>query len=270
MPELSIIILTWNTAEITKKCVLSIEKYLKNKIDYEIIVADNGSTDNTENVFSTLKSIKYIKHQTNYGFAKGNNLATKHAKGKYLSFLNSDMEFKNDSFVKMYTFFKKNSSIAAIGPKFLNPDLTPQSSVFPPQTAFNAFKEFFLNVPSFSKYLPIGNTPVSVWAISGGAMLIRADIFKQVNGWNEKYFFYFEDLDLCRQLQQLGQKIYYFPTAQVIHHHGASGKNLADAGNQWRRLIPSSKLYHGNIKHYLLFLIIWSGQKWQKIKKLFG
>lgn len=270
MPELSIIILTWNTAKITKKCLLSVEKYLKNKINYEIIVADNGSNDNTEEIFKNLKFVKYLNHKTNYGFSKGNNLAVKHARGKYLLFLNSDIEIIDDSLTKMYNFFKKDSSIAAIGPKFLNSDLTPQASVFPPQTIKNAFMEFFLKIPSYSKYLPTKDIPISVWAISGGAILIRKKTFRQINGWNEKYFFYYEDLDLCRKLRRFGQKIYYFPGAEIIHRHGASGKNLTDLDNQWRRLIPGSKIYHGILKHYLLFLIIWSGQKWQKIKNIFG
>jgi len=265
MPELSIIILTWNTAEITKKCVLTVEKYLKNKINYEIVVADNGSTDNTSEIFKSMDSVRYIKNENNYGFAKGNNLAAKHAKGKYLLFLNSDMELIDDSLLKMYNFFKKNPSITAIGPKFLNSDLTPQASIFPPQTVKNAIKEFFFQVPSYSKYLPKGNTPTSVWAISGGTLLMREKTFRQINGWNEKYFFYYEDLDLCRQLHRLGKKIYYFPQASVVHHHGASGRNLADNNNQWKRLIPGSKKFHGLPKHYLINFIIWSGQKWQKV-----
>jgi len=269
MPELSIIILTWNTAEITKKCVLSIEKYLKNKIDYEIIVADNNSTDNTQKTFQKLKSVRYIRHSQNFGFSKGNNLAAQKARGQYFFFLNSDMELVDSDLVNMLQYFKKHPKIGIIGPAFLNTDLTPQGSVFPPQTIQNAFKEFWLGKSTYSKYSPKTEKPTKVWSISGGAILIRQSLFKKIGGWNTKYFMFYEDLDLCRQVRKHGQKIYYYPKLKVVHHHGASGKNLTDTDNQWRRLIPSSKLYHGHLKHYLLFLVIWSGQKWQKIKRLF-
>jgi len=63
----------------------------------------------------------------------------------------------------------------------------------------------------------------------------------------------------------LGKKIIYYPECKVIHRHGASGTAIADTSNQWRRLVPSSILYHGKFIHYLIFLIMWSSQKWQKI-----
>jgi len=78
---------------------------------------------------------------------------------------------------------------------------------------------------------------------------------------------YFEDLDFCRRVRKAGYKIYYLPTAEIIHEHGASGKTLVDPADQWKRLIPSSKIYHGWLKHYLISFILWSGQKCLKRKK---
>ena len=90
-------------------------------------------------------------------------------------------------------------------------------------------------------------------------------MFKKIGKWNEKYFFYYEDMDLCRQVTKNDKDIIFYPKCQVIHRHGASGTKLADTQNQWRRLIPSSIKFHGFLKHYLINFIIWSGQKWQKI-----
>ena len=257
--NLSIVIVTWNTAKITQKCVQTINKFLDNP---EIIIVDNGSEDNTVELLSKEKNIKIIKNNSNLGFSKANNIGLKHVSNEFILFMNSDIELINDSINNLLEYFQKNNNIGIIGPKFLNPDLTPQASVFPRQTALNAFKEFWLNKKNaYSKYLPNTDQPIKVWAISGGCLLTKKSFFKSIGGWNEKYFFYFEDMDLCRKINKKGKDIVFYPQCQIIHHHGASGTKLANFQNQWKRLIPSSKIYHGKIIHYFIFLIIWSSQK---------
>lgn len=263
MPKLSIIIVTWNTAQITKKCIDTINQYLPENFA-EIIITDNGSSDDTQAVTSKLKSVKYVNTGSNLGFAKGCNFGAKYATGKYLLFLNSDMELIDSTLVEMVEYLENNSNVGIVGPRFLNIDLSPQGSVMPPQTPLNAFKEYWLGqLESYSKYTPMTKVPIKVWAISGGAVLINHEYFKKIGGWDEKYYFYYEDLELCRQIRKLGKIIIYYPKCKVIHRHGASGKIIANPENQWRRLIPSSILYHGKFIHYLIFLIMWTSQKWQ-------
>lgn len=265
---LSIIIVTWNTAKITQKCVQTINKFLDNP---EIIVVDNGSKDNTVELLSKEKNVKIIKNNTNLGFSKANNIGLKHTTNEFILFMNSDIELIDDSINNLLEYFQNNTNVGIIGPKFLNPDLTPQASVFPKQSAINAFKEFWLNQKSsYSKYLPQTNQPTKVWAISGGCLLTTKSFFESIGAWNEKYFFYFEDLDLCRNVNKIGKDVIYYPKCQIIHRHGASGAKLADSQNQWRRLIPGSIKYHGYLKHHLINSIIWSGQKLQKIKSIFN
>lgn len=264
-PKLSIIIVTWNTSQITKKCIDTINQYLPNNF-CEIIITDNGSTDNTLDLVSKLPHVKYVNTGSNLGFAKGCNFGAKYATSKYLLFLNSDMELVDSTLVDMVQYLEDNPETGIIGPQFLNIDLTPQGSVLPPQTPLNAFKEYWLGISeAYSKHTPSVSKPTAVWAISGGAVLINHQYFKKIGGWDEKYFFYYEDLELCRQIHKLGKKIIYYPECKVIHRHGASGSAIADNSNQWRRLIPSSILYHGKFVHYLIFLIIWTSQKWQKL-----
>ncbi len=273
--KLSIIIPTWNTAKITLDCVKTIKKYLGNFP--QIVIVDNASTDNTINLLKKLerseilsnrrKNIKLeiIKNVQNFGFAKACNIGAKEAVGDYLLFLNSDIKLVDNSLLSMLKFFSQNPQIGVIGPQFLNPDHSIQSSVFPPQTIKNAIKEFWLGQKTYSKFTPTSKTPISVWAISGGALLIKKELFKKINGWNEKYFMYFEDLELCRQIHHQQKQVFYYPFAKLIHHHGASGHKLIDNNKQWQRLIPGSKIYHGSIKHYLLFLIIYLSQKCKKL-----
>lgn len=257
---LSIIIPTWNTSDITIKCVDSIIKYLPN--DYaEIIVVDNGSTDNTPHIFSELKNINYYRLEKNLGYGQACNFGANKSTAPYLLFLNSDMEFIDNSLIKMLDFYTITKNCGLIGPKFLNPNKSVQSSVFPDQSFQNAFKEFFLKQSAYSKYTPASHKAVPVWAISGGAVLISKVIFNKVGGWDKRYFMYYEDMELCRQIRNHHLKVYYYPICRLIHRHGASGKTLADSQNQWKRLIPGSIQYHGFIKHYFLNSLIWWSQK---------
>lgn len=263
--NLSIIIVTWNTAKITQKCVQTINNFLKNP---EIIVVDNGSNDNTIELISKEKNVKIIKNSSNLGFSKANNIGLREASNEFILFMNSDMELIDNSVENLLNYLKNNNNVGIIGPKFLNPDLTPQPSVFPKQNILNAFKEFWLNKKNnYSKYLPKTENPTKVWSISGGCILTKKSFFKSIGGWNEKYFFYFEDMDLCRKINRLKKDVIFFPQCKVIHHHGASGTKLADSQNQWRRLIPGSKKYHGILNHHLINLTIWSGQKINKLIK---
>lgn len=264
MTKFSIIIPTWNTADITKKCVQTINKYIPNA---QIIVVDNGSQDNTVKDLKKYKNIKLIENKSNLGFSKANNIGLKSATTDYIVFMNSDIELIDKSLIEMVNYLKKNKNIGLIGPKFLNPDITPQASVFPPQTCLNAYKEFWLGKKeAYSKYIPKDDKPSLVSFISGGCIAVNKKYFETIGKWNEKYFFYYEDMDLCRQVTKSGKNIVYYPNCQIIHRHGASGQKIADSQNQWRRLIPSSKKFHGVVKHNILNFIIWSGQKWQKIK----
>jgi len=266
---LDIIIVNWNTADTTKKCVDSIIKYVNN-ISYQITVVDNASTDNSIQLLEKIdnRRLKIIKNQFNFGYAKACNIGASQAKAKYLLFLNSDILFIDNSLKLLIDYYNTTKKIGAIGPKYLNPDLTPQASVFPKQTIINAFKQYFLNQPfTFSKYTPDSNSIQKVWSISGGCILIKNSIFKKIGKWNQDYFMYYEDLDICRRLIKNGFNIIYYPLAKVIHYHGLSGKKVAPNNNQWKRLIPSSIKYHGFVKHVLLTSILYLGQKWQKFLK---
>lgn len=248
MIDLSIIIVNYKTPELTKACVASVKKYPP-KVSYEIIVIDN-SFDNV-------------------GFARGNNKGIKKAKGKYILLLNSDTEVKEGSIDKLLEFAKGHKDAGAVVPKLLNPDGSVQASVFRFPTLWRAIRQYFLrNKDLLDKYVP--NTNIIEVAIMA-AYLITPTCLKKVGLLNEKYFMYFEDFDYARKIKKADLKIYYLADSEVFHHHGASGRSLAENSNQWRRLIPSSKIYHGAFRHYLINAIIWLGQKWALTKKiLFG
>lgn len=129
--KLSIIILTYNTQEQIKTCVNSIISQYGEEIDkgeMELIVADNGSSDNTISILKTIKGIRIVENGKNFGFGKGNNLAAKKAKGNYIIFLNSDIKVKDKGFLKMLKYMDENSNVGILGGKLKNFDGTDQKS----------------------------------------------------------------------------------------------------------------------------------------------
>lgn len=272
MIKLSIIIVNYNTGEFLARCLRSIGATTQNFKNpaAEVIIIDNASTDEsirgikstTFRLRSGQASIKSIKNKANLGFAKAANQGIKVAKGEYILLLNPDTEVRNGAIKKMMEFARSTDDIGVIGARLLNPDGTVQASTFHFPTIWRAVREFWLGQEgAYSKYTPKGDKPIIVDAIVGAAFLITPQARKIVGLLDERYFMYFEDLDYCRRVKRAGLKVYYLPSAQIIHYHGVSGQNLAKEENQWRRLIPSSKLYHGWLKHSLINFVIWLGVK---------
>src|SRR3989304_3394871 len=139
--DLSIIIISFNTKKITAGCVNSIIKS-KPKVQYEIIVVDNGSSDESVAVLEKLP-VRLVKNSTNVGFAKANNQGIKIAKGKYILLLNSDTKVKNEAIDRLYNFANERSDTGVVGPRLLNSDATSQGSVFKLPTIFRAFRQYF-------------------------------------------------------------------------------------------------------------------------------
>lgn len=260
-PEISIIIVNYNTLSLTLKCVDSILKS-NPKIPFEIIVVDNGSSDGSGEALKKIEGgkVRIILHKQNLGFAKGNNSGIKKARGTYIFLLNSDTEVKRGAIEVLYEFAKHTPNVGLVAPMLLNPDLSIQASVFRFPTLGRTIKQYWFGKKALlDKYYPKASKPTKVEAVVAAAVLITPAAIKKVGLLDERYFMYFEDLEYCKNVWKNGLEIYYHPLAQVIHHHGASGKNTADANNQWRRLIPSSKIYHGLLKHWAISFVIRTG-----------
>src|SRR5258708_4283169 len=232
--EVSIIIVNYKTPKLTKDCVESIKKSLP-KVPYEIIVIDN-SIDNI-------------------GFEKAKNKGIKKAKGRYILLVNSDTIVKKGGRDKLYDFAKIHDDAGVVAPKLLNTDGSIQPSVFRFPTIAKAIEQYFFGKKNLlDKYIPETQTvEVAVMA----AFLITPKAIEQVGLLNEKYFMYFEDFDYCRRVAKAGLKIYYLPTAEIIHIHGASGGNI-------KYLQQSAKKYHGFVGYYIYTSVLWLGQKLNK------
>ena len=267
---LSIIIVSLNTKKLTEDCIKSILSE-GSQISKEIIVVDNGSSDGSVEALRRLKKerkIDLVENKGNFGYAKANNQGIRKAKGKYLLLLNNDTLVHKGALGELVDFAGKTPSVGVVGSKLLNIDGTLQASCYNFPTITNAIKEYWLGEKGlFGKYAPKGKKPVEVDAVVGAVFLITPQARRKVGILDERYFAYFEDIDYCRQTWGAGLKVYYLPSSVITHYHGATFKKLADEKDRWKKLIPSSKIYHGVVKHYVINTILWLGQKWEKFFK---
>lgn len=234
MIDLSIIIVNFNVKEFLKNLLDSINKASQNLI-IEIIVVDNASDDGSiEMIKEKFPYVVLIENKFNVGFGKANNQALKIAQGKFILLINPDTLVSEDTFVKMIEFFNSNPLAGMAGCKILNPDGTLQLACrrsFPgPWTAFTkvtGLSSLFPKSKLFARYNLTyldENQTYEVDAISGSFMMLRKEVYDKVGGFDEQFFMYGEDLDLCYRIQKSGYKIYYVHTTQIIHYKGESTK----------------------------------------------
>lgn len=261
--DLSIIIVSYNTKDFIDKCLESIRSTINGKLDYEIIVVDNASTDGSlESIKHYVSSVKYgnikiIGNKNNLGFSKANNIGVRKAKGRYLLFLNPDTVVYPNTLETMVEFMDKNKDTGAATCKVVMPngeldDATHRG--FP--TPWNAFAHF----SGLSKIFPrsklfggynLGwmdlNKIHEIDACAGAFMILRREAGQEVGWWDEDYFFYGEDIDFCYKLKQKNWKVYYVPTASILHYKGVSGgikkisREITTADNQTRKLATRAR-----------------------------
>ncbi len=233
MTDLSVIILSYNTKDLTLACINSVIKDAKNSsLEVEIIVLDNSSTDGSREALENFKfqilNFKFIKSQGNLGFAKGNNLAAKKATGKWLLFLNSDTEIMPGTIKEMNDFLSNHPKAGIGSCNLLNPDGTiQQQGGYLPRLTTVAFWALFLDdLPILSQFLPSyqlrrksffsGNPKKTGW-VAGTAMWVLKDLWKKLEGFDESLFMYGEDVELCLRADKLNWDVSLNPKASVVH-----------------------------------------------------
>lgn len=246
MPELSIIIISYNTLDITKRCLETIVASLETdpSLKAEIIVLDNNSSDGSVEMLKSFAGIKCIFSKENLGFGKGNNEAVKHAKGEYLLFLNSDTEALDDSIPLLLSQFKQ-SQFDFAGARLLNKNKSIQLSAGRFYTLWIAFFALFLFADRWhgTRYSPISIQKVD-W-VSGACFITRKETYEKLGGFDPAIFMYWEEVDLFYRAAKLNLAVGFFPQPTFIHLEGASSKS---------RTAPIIKVFEGYLifykKHY--------------------
>lgn len=229
--DLSIIIVNWNSAAFVKQCLESLYATTKG-LEFEVVVVDNGSADEChEIVREHFPMVHFIQSEENLGFAGANNLGVKQCRGRNLLFLNPDTEIIGSALQELMSFLDGTSDAGIVGPKLLNSDLSMQTSCiqrFPSILNQTLDSELLRRMFAGSALwgtqplLSDSVSPIPVDVIAGACLMMRSEVFEQAGGFDEGYFMYAEDVDLCFTAKQHGWKSYYVPSATVVHHGGRS------------------------------------------------
>ncbi|MCJ7805498.1 glycosyltransferase family 2 protein [Patescibacteria group bacterium] len=238
-PKLSIIILNYNTENLTRDCLNSLKK-VENELDFEIIVSDNGSTDGSVAMIrKEFPNVMIVENKANLGFAKGNNQARKIAKGKYVLFLNTDTIVYPNTLRETVDYLENHKEIGALTCKVVlaNGELDKDTRrAFPtPWVSFShlvlPLDRIFTHSKLFAKYwygyLP-EDQEAEVDVIQGAFFLTPKKVLDRVGWFDEDYYLDGEDIDICWKIKVLGYKIIYHPEVSILHLKGATkGKNRA-------------------------------------------
>lgn len=245
MKDLSIIIVSYNTLDVTRQSFEHLEKSLQQSpsVSTEVILVDNNSTDGSVEMLKSLRSesknieIKTLFLKENLGFSKGNNRGLELVTGKYVLFLNSDVYVQDVNFADLIHYMDEHDKVGALTVRVELPSggIDPAShrgfpSLWNAFTYFSRLEKIFSPIPVLNKvfggyHLTHLNlkTIHEIDSPTGAFYLSRADILKKLHGFDEDYFMYGEDIDLSFRIKELGFKILYYPLFTVIHLKYQSG-----------------------------------------------
>jgi len=238
VPELSVLIISYNTREMTLGCLRSIYKETQST-SFEVIVLDNASGDGSaEAIASQFPDVRLLAETQNFGFAKGNNIASKFAEGEYILLLNPDTVVLDGAIEKLLSFSKRYPQAGIWGGRTLFGDLklNPTSCWRRMSLWSIACRSFGLaNLFPSSEWLNsegyggwLRDTEREVDIVTGCLLLIRKKDWDELGGFDETFFMYGEEADLCIRARALGASPMITPSATIIHFDGASEKNRAD------------------------------------------
>ncbi|MCF6132382.1 glycosyltransferase family 2 protein [Flavobacterium wongokense] len=276
--QLSVIILNYNVRYFLELCVLSAQKAIQN-IEAEIIVIDNNSSDDSCAMMKQrFPHIKLIENTENSGFPKGNNIAVREAKGEYICILNPDTVVAEDTFEKVLAFAKSKSDLGIVGCKLIDGtgNFLPESKrgIPTPWVAFTkifGLYKFFPKSALFNKYYAqhLGeNQTGKVDILVGAFMVMKRELYNQLEGFDENCFMYADDIDLSYRTLLLQKQNYYFPETTVIHYKGESTVKDATYMKHFRDFL--NFFYSKHFKQSLFFnLMARLGAFYFSVVKLF-
>ena len=258
MIQLSIVIVNYNVKHFLIKCLESIERADKSNFNLEVIVVDNASIDGSvAAVKHKFPKIKIIESESNLGFSKANNLGFNIAKGDYILALNPDTIIQEDTLIKCLEFMAQNPDCGVMGVKMIDGsgNYLPESKRGKPDLwnslcKFSGLTALFPKNAIFSGYY-MGhldeNKIQKVEVLCGAFMFFRSQTLKEMEGFDEDYFMYGEDIDLSQKIIKAGWNVVYFPETRIIHFKGESTKKTSL--NYIRSFYSAMSIYVGKNYH---------------------
>ncbi|GAB61611.1 MAG: glycosyltransferase family 2 protein [Candidatus Jettenia sp.] len=252
--DVTIVIVSYNVADLLNECIISIKK--ETSCEYEIIVVDNNSVDNSmELLKANHPDVKRIQNVSNVGFAKANNQAFEKAQGSYIFMLNPDTVVLDRAIDKLVQFMDEHPEAGACGPKVLNYDMSLQPSCHHFPTIAMRFIEHSQLERVFPKSKIFGRHYMTYWNydevkevdwIRGCSLLLRKTTLELVGTLDENYFMYTEETDICYRMNKSGWKVLFFPGAEIVHYWGKS----SEVSKKEKGYSPATIKYLFNTKYY--------------------
>jgi N-acetylglucosaminyl-diphospho-decaprenol L-rhamnosyltransferase len=261
--DLSIIIVSWNTCDLTRNCLASVYAYPP-KCEFEVCVVDNASADGSAAMIrESFPQARLIENDENVGFARANNQAIRQTTAHYVLLLNSDTRAHPGALEALVTFMNEHPEAGAAGAHILNPDGTLQMSCYPAPTVSRELWRLL----HLDTLRPYGEYRMADWSTEhpqeidsalGAGLILRRKALDGVGLLDENYFMYSEEIDLCYRLKKSGWHIYWVPQARIIHYGGQSTRQAAVA--MFLRLYQGKIIYirkhYGRLKAILYKLVL--------------
>src|SRR5690554_1728944 len=231
VPLVSIVILNYNTFQLTLDCISSIKKHTPGSVPLEFIIVDNASANGEglllERKLLNVKDCIVVRSQINLGLGAGNLMGVQRATGKYFAFINSDVIFTENCFPKMISFMRNNKDVGVCGIQILDADRKKTISHRPFEgIRYKLLGKRFLyltdsSIPKINETL---NSPTTVDFVIGSFMFFSAEAYRSCGGFDPNIFLYYEETDICCRLKKLGYKTAFLPDLSYVHLEGQSGE----------------------------------------------
>jgi len=266
---LSICIVNWNTNDMLRDCLASIAAYPPAEQPVQVIVVDNASTDGSADmVRAEFPSVRLIANTLNAGYAAGNNQAIHESKGDYVLLLNPDTVMLADTLTNALAFFASHPDAGAVGICQLEPSGATQLSlrsfptpeavlweavgarrIFPKSRRFGAYRMSYFDYETDTEC----DQPMGTFLLTSRAVI------EKVGGMDEKFPLFFNDVDWCWRIKEAGWKVYYTPSARIVHYGGCGTKQApkpAMIRESHRSLIRFYEKHYSNRISRLVFALI--------------
>lgn len=232
--DVSIIIVSYNTADLTVACLESV--FASQRVSYEVFVVDNASQDGSAGIIrDKFPQVRLVANEENRGFGAANNQALQECSGRYVIFLNPDTTVGPDSFFKMAAYMDAHSEVGLAGPRVLNPDGTRQDSM---STRYPGHRYGAAD---------LGHLPGEIACVLGACQIASTGLLHELGGFDEDFFLYGEDQDICLRIRKRGFEIGFIDDAVIMHHGGQSERGTLPA-EVVRKKIRAELLFYR--KHY--------------------
>jgi len=261
--DISIVIVNYKSKDLTLNCIKSIKESDWPGLDYEIIVIDNYSADLASGDLKPFGDIKFVMNGQNMGYGAANNQGIARAQGKYIVIMNPDTAASKDVFIKLFDFMENNPKVGVVGPKQFNLDKTVQQTFFRwPKLLTPLYRRTPLGKigqakKDLDRFLYRDYNKDSLlradWLL-GSFLFCRAAALRQAGAFDERFFLYFEDIDLCRRFWRAGFEVVYYPAAAITHNHIRQS-----AKTPWYQFYKNKASWH-HLASWVKYLWKWKGR----------